>query len=390
MILKINVKSLLLMSMFIIIYVLLNYYLGKRINIFVRRFYSNSKQYILFIMVLVLSTSYIVYSLLKYTFEIDMNWMKNLGNYWMAIFYYLVFLFFLSDIIFLLFKVSNLRDTNLYGYINNIHYSGGFVVLLSAVLIVYGTFNAYSYKTNYYDISIDKNINNVNELKIAMIADLHYDSSRIDFFSKVVELINKENVDLICLCGDIIDENTNKNELKILLNDLKKLKATYGVYAVYGNHESYLKYQQEYKEGLKNIGIRLLEDETVHVNNSFYIIGRKDISINRGNSNHRLDIDNLIKDINRNQLILLLDHQPVDIKNVENTDIDLQLSGHTHKGQLFPNNLVTRLMFATDHGLYKKNNYSLIVTSGIGTWGPPVRVGSNGEIVFIKLKPDYE
>lgn len=390
MILKINVKSLLLISMFSFIYILLSYYLGKRINTFVGRFYSNSKQYVFFIIVLVLSTFYIVYSLLKYSFKIDITWMKNLGNYWMAIFYYLVFLFFLSDIIFLLFKISNLQNSNLYGYINNIHYSGGFVVLLSAVLIVYGTFNAYNYKSVSYDIKINKKKSDINELKIAMLADLHYDNSRIRYFSEVVDLINRENVDLICLCGDIVDENTNKNDIKRLLNDLKRLKTTYGIYAVNGNHESHLNYQQDYEEGLKNIGIRLLEDETIQVNNSFYIIGRKDISVSRESNKHRLDINNLVKDINKNQLTLLLDHQPVDIKNVESTCIDLQLSGHTHKGQLFPNNLVTGLMFATDHGLYKKDDYSLIVTSGIGTWGPPVRVGSNGEVVFVKLKPDYD
>ncbi len=312
--------------------------------------------------------------------------MKSLGNYWIVTFYYLVLLFLLSDIIFLFFKVLNLRSSNIYGYINSIYYSGGFVILLSAAIIIYGAFNAYSYKPVYYDITVNKEISDINELKIAMIADLHYDKRRIDYFCEIISLINKESVDLICLCGDIIDENTNKKDLDKLVSDLKKLKATYGLYAVNGNHESYLDYHQEYKGILENNNILLLEDKAVSVNDMFYIVGRKDVNQERISSETRLNINDLIKAIDKDKFILLLDHQPVDIESVENTSVDLQLSGHTHKGQFSPNDLITRLMFKKDHGLYQNDGYSLIVTSGVGTWGPPVRVGSSGEVVFIRIK----
>ncbi|WP_199241659.1 hypothetical protein [Desulfosporosinus sp. Sb-LF] len=133
-------------------------------------------------------------------------------------------------------------------------------------------------------------------------------------------------------------------------------------------------------------GVNVLRDQYIKVENSFYIIGRDNPSRRSGgNTEGRKELGDLIKGVDSSLPLILLDHQPLELETAQQNQIDLQLAGHTHEGQLFPGNLITKLVYEIDWGYLKKGNYNLIVSSGYGTWGPPLRIGTHSEIVCATL-----
>ena len=130
----------------------------------------------------------------------------------------------------------------------------------------------------------------------------------------------------------------------------------------------------------------MLRDNSVLIDNSFYVIGREDSSLERAAKIKRKDLSSLVEDLDKSKPFLLMDHQPGNLSEPEKQGIDLQLSGHTHRGRIFPANIITNGIFEIDYGYLKKNNSQFIVSSGYGTWGPPIRIGSRCEIVEINLK----
>ena len=123
---------------------------------------------------------------------------------------------------------------------------------------------------------------------------------------------------------------------------------------------------------MRNQGVILLNDKYYIINDDFYLVGRKD------KREKRLSIDKLLDDINKTRAIVLMDHRPVEIFKASKY-VDLELSGHTHKGQLWPGNLFVR------SGIYNLGDYTLYTTSGIGTWGVPIRTSGNSELVIINI-----
>ena len=160
-----------------------------------------------------------------------------------------------------------------------------------------------------------------------------------------------------------------------------ELHAPLGVYAVPGNHDYYGNDVDQLVVEMDKIGIQVLADETALVANDFYIVGRKDLA-----AKSRRTTTALVAGLDQNKPLIMMDHQPVEFDEASDSGIDLLLSGHTHRGQLFPANLITRLIFENHYGYLKKDQLHSIVTSGFGTWGPPLRIGSRAEIVEINLK----
>ncbi|MDD3364709.1 MAG: metallophosphoesterase, partial [Syntrophomonas sp.] len=120
------------------------------------------------------------------------------------------------------------------------------------------------------------------------------------------------------------------------------------------------------------------------VANGFYVVGRDDASRHRFNGSERLELSTLMADLDKNKLpIMLMDHEPFNLDVSEKEGVDLQFSGHTHLGQLFPNNYITRAIYEQDWGYLRKNNFQAIVSCGFGTWGPPIRIGNRPEIVNV-------
>ena len=173
---------------------------------------------------------------------------------------------------------------------------------------------------------------------------------------------------------------------KIPNNELfKKLESKYGTYAVLGNHDSGKSYE-EMVEFFKQADIKLIQDENISISDEFILCGRKDATPIGVQGENRKSIKELLDNVDDNKPIIMLDHQPTSINEAELNNVDLLLSGHTHKGQLFPGNLITNKLFLVDYGYLKVNDLNVIVSSGVGTWGPPIRICSESEITNIKLE----
>lgn len=223
-----------------------------------------------------------------------------------------------------------------------------------------------------------------DEMRIAAVSDIHVGyfmrNSRI---KELVDAINSLNPHTVWLVGDIVDESVYRAEEEKLAEEFSRLKAPYGVYAVTGNHEYYAGVD-EVAEYLRRGGVRLLRDEAVVVNDAILLVGRND---RRGSyfGENRLPLKEILREAPPLP-IFVLDHTPLDLDEAKEGGVTMQISGHTHNGQLFPFNLITSLIFEKSWGLLQKGNTIYYISCGFGTWGPPARLGSVPEIVFLTLK----
>lgn len=166
---------------------------------------------------------------------------------------------------------------------------------------------------------------------------------------------------------------------------MNKISSKYGTFAIFGNHE-YITGIDKSRNYINGLNITLLEDTALFIDNSFYLVGRWDKFGERITGQKRKTTANLLDNCNKNFPIILLDHQPFDLEYHSKLGVDLQLSGHTHKGQLFPFNYITSAIFEHDYGYKKINNTHFYVSNGYGTAGTPVRVGNTPEIVVVNLQ----
>jgi predicted MPP superfamily phosphohydrolase len=166
-----------------------------------------------------------------------------------------------------------------------------------------------------------------------------------------------------------------------MAEELRTIKARYGVFAINGNHEHYAETPTATADYLKSAGIKVLRDEVCLVDSSFYIVGRDD----RSNS-QRKSLAELVKGLNQSMPRILMDHQPNYLEEAEKNGIDLQISGHTHNGQFFPGNFLVKYMNELAYGYSKRGKTHYYVSSGLGLWGPQYRIGTQSELVVINLK----
>lgn len=264
---------------------------------------------------------------------------------------------------------------------NNIQILDSRVLILAILLGIYGFFNRYNVKITNYKIKTDKDI----KLKIAFVSDIHIGDSGINsiIMDKVINKVNSENVDLVILGGDIVEKNYRAFTETGLNQHFKKLKSTYGVFAVLGNHEYYGGTPYKITETLeKNGNMKVLNDELIEFED-FILIGREDpTKVIFGEK--RKDLEKILK-INSNKFKIVADHNPINFKDSVKNNIDLQLSGHTHNGQFFPFNLIVKFFYKKSYGLLKENGSKLITSSGLSTWRIPIKLGSKPEIVIVEI-----
>jgi predicted MPP superfamily phosphohydrolase len=260
------------------------------------------------------------------------------------------------------------------------------VLSITGIVVLLGHLNTWFPVIRSYELDIDKASGSINELHIVAFSDVHLGTTiEKRHLSIIVNKVNTLNPDVILIPGDIIDEdiapviNTNVGDI------LKQLKAKYGVYAVSGNHE-YIGGITSSKKYLADHQIHLLNDTALLIDDSFYIVGREDLTIRQFTSGKRKELSGIMKNIDHKKPIILLDHQPFKLGTAEENKVDLQLSGHTHHGQLWPFNYITNMVFELSWGYKKKGNTHYYVSSGVGGWGPPLRTVNRPEIISIKLK----
>ena len=332
-------------SVILIIYTLLNFLIGRQLYDLLR---VNKLAYWPIFILIALSP------LLGRISSIGV--IEKIGNYWLVFFYFATFVAVLGLIV-------KHKPFILGCY------------LLIFLAIFYGSLQAKNIQVKPYDITIPKQ---ANDLRVVMLSDIHIDKQKShNFVAKMVQDINALNPDLVVLAGDIFDDK-DINSLQREQETLKGIKAKYGMYGVLGNHEYYGGNLDESLAVFKAANIKILRDEVIEVA-GIYLVGREDVSRKRKN------LPDILRHVNKEKPIILLDHQPVALDEARDNGVDLQLSGHTHRGQFFPNQLITKRIYTVDYGYLALDTLQVIVSSGYGTWGPPVRIGTQSEIVDIKI-----
>jgi len=305
-----------------------------------------------------------------------------------GLFLYTLMFFFLSDIV--LFVAGIVKAVPRPAPRNIIIAAGCIVLACAAGTALYGACNAANIKQAFYTVRIDDRKTPLKKLNIVLVADLHLgyvnDGKRLE---KIADKINALEPDIVCIAGDIFDNNFNAlPDPERAEAALRSIKSVYGVYACPGNHDGGKTFDAMLRF-LERGNVRTLLDEYLVVEDGFIIAGRKDSRPIGGQGRARKDLNYAADVTDKNLPVIVLDHNPANIKEYGG-ETDLILSGHTHRGQMFPANIITRLMYDVHYGYYRKNDGGprVVVTSGAGSWGPPLRVGTDSEIACILAEFD--
>ena len=273
------------------------------------------------------------------------------------------------------------------------YYGGVAAVIVATAALGYGWYlNHHVWQTDYY-LTTTKT---VEPLKIVMFADSHTGTTfNAEGFAQHVAAMQAQKPDAVIVAGDFVDDGTTREDMLATAKMLGKMTTTYGVYFVFGNHDNGY-YGPAYRgfsgadlvQALEQNGVTVLRDETVLVDDKFYIIGRRDYSVEKEQHGKRLSMAELVKNLDKNKYIIVADHQPTDYDHQAEAKVDLVLSGHTHGGQLFPFNQVGKWIGANDrvYGYEKRKQTDFIVTSGLSDWAIKFKTGTRSEFVVIHLK----
>ena len=200
----------------------------------------------------------------------------------------------------------------------------------------------------------------------------------------MVTMINQLEPDIVLLAGDIVDEDLKPVIANNLGDALARLTSKYGTYAITGNHEFIGGVNASVKY-LTDHNITMLRDQFVKIEEKFYIVGRDDRSIHQFTKNGRKPLEDIMAGMDCNLPVILMDHQPFSLQRVTEHCVDLQVSGHTHHGQLWPFNYITSMIYEISHGYTQIGDTHFYISAGFGTWGPPIRTSARPEIVEIIL-----
>ncbi len=372
-------------SIFFLIYGLLNYYIYRKgYKVFGQTSTSRNVFRTLFF---IISSSFIFGRTLE---NFWLSWFSQsliwIGSYWLAAMLY----FFLGCVLIDLFRLGNklfkfLPTKNNFSTLKTKQIIASVFIGVVIAILIGGHINAGIPKIREVSVSIDKNFERSEPLNIVAVSDIHLGTIiGRNRFESIVDQINKLHPDIILLPGDIIDEDLEPVIRANLGESLQKLEARYGVYASTGNHE-YIGGVERAVKYLTDNGITVLRDTVVLIDNYFYVAGREDLTISRFTNKTRKSLRDLVQNINKKYAVILLDHQPRNLNDAVKNEIDLQISGHTHHGQIWPLNYFAEIIYEVSWGYKQKGNTHIYVSSGVGTWGPPVRLGNRPEIVNIKM-----
>ena len=385
------------------VYISLNLYILHRVHKWLtacsKRFHSRRfvVSYIVIYSLLALS---LLFAFLLPSSEIQVL-VKRISNYWLGTFAYILLFIAVADILRLILK-------RISGKIHDFFFSKvGYAlvgILLTALvggISAYGIVHSNIVKVRPYEVTIQKNCGDNRDLKVVLVADLHLGYSVGNRqMQRMVKKINDQNADLVVFAGDIFD-----NEYEAVQNPdriaktLAGIKSRYGSFGVFGNHDvterllggfSVASQDKEmrdprFEEFAKKAEIRILDDEVMLIDDAFYLVGRKDAQKPGDGTTNRMEPEEILSGLDKDKPIIVLEHQPKQLEELETAGADMQLCGHTHDGQMFPGNLTVKLMWENACGYLKKGNLHSIVTSGVGVWGPAMRVGTDCEICPITI-----
>lgn len=275
-------------------------------------------------------------------------------------------------------------------------YGSGVLSVAATILVLgYGCWNMRHVCRTDYTVYTEKSIRDEG-YRICMISDLHYGlTMNAGRLMEYCEEIEKTKPDLLILCGDIVDENTTKEKMQEVFQIFSKVDTAYGIYYVYGNHDRGLYSSEpdftpdELEAAIEDSGIHILLDDREEINGELLLIGQDDRT-NPGSASLKSS-EELLEEADSRDFLLLLEHQPRDLQKNAELGYDLQLSGHTHGGQIWPVGEVSDLLGfgEMNYGYRKTGKFQVIVSSGMAGWNYPVRTGKHSEYVIIRILPQH-
>lgn len=273
------------------------------------------------------------------------------------------------------------------------HKKGLLAVIIFAVIIMGSVWGMNHIELTEYNLTTDK-IDN-ESYSIVWVSDIHYGTIQNpqlvkDSISKIDDL----KPDIVVLGGDIVDERTSKEDMNEIFEELSRINSTYGTYYVFGNHDTQpatTDYEngnrtfsdEELNKTITDNGIKILNDEKITINDSIVLVGRSDAEWE--NSIDRIDISRILNESDLSKYVVVLDHQPADYNENSQKGADLQISGHTHGGQMFPIGIMLKLTGHLVYGEYHFGDMEQIVSSGLTGWGWPMRNEAKCEYVLINI-----
>lgn len=273
------------------------------------------------------------------------------------------------------------------------YYAGGIAIVLATGALLFGWYLNHHVWQTQYTLYTDKNI---KPLKIAMFADSHLGTTfNAEGLAEHLKKIEAQNPDVLLIAGDFVDDGTTRDDMIKAAKALGNIRTKHGIYFIFGNHDNGY-YGPQYRgfsgaelvATLEKNNVKVLRDESVLLDEQFYLIGRRDYSVEKEQHGKRLSMAELVQNLDKDKYLIVADHQPTDYENQSAAEVDLVLSGHTHGGQLWPFNQVGKWIGANDriYGYEKRAKTNFIVTSGISDWAIKFKTGTKSEFVIINVQ----
>ncbi len=287
---------------------------------------------------------------------------------------------------------ENGRENRLFWAAGFLYRCGLLPVLITAIMLGYGAFNMGRAVRTEYRIETGKELDGA--YKLILITDTHYGTIQSkELLKEKAEEIDGERPDLVVLAGDIVEENTLKEDMEEVFQVLGGIRSRYGIYYVYGNHDrqpytdrpTYA--DSELADAIRRNGITILEDEAVELGADLLLAGRADAAW--GNLAGRASPEEILRDADKERFVIMVDHQPVEATENAAAGVDLLICGHTHAGQMWPIGVFSELFGTLNYGEYQEEDCRIIVSSGFTGWGYPFRTEEHCEYVVIELSPYF-
>ena len=307
----------------------------------------------------------------------------------------LIFYLFISSLIADLIRIIQkylIKEKHL-NFIPIIHKKGLLAIIIFTIIILGSVYGMNHIELTEYNLTTDK-IDN-KSYSILFISDVHYGTvQNTQLVKDSILKMNNLKPDIVLLGGDIVDERTTKDSMQEIFEELGKINSTYGTYYIFGNHDRQ-PYTSDYENGnrtftdsdlnqsIEKNRIKILNDDKITINNDFVLVGRSDAEWE--DSINRTDVNEILNESDLSKYIVVLDHQPVEYEENAQEGVDLQLSGHTHGGQVFPYGMIYDLSDRLNYGEYEIKDMKQIVSSGLTGWGWPMRNEAKCEYVLINI-----
>lgn len=314
------------------------------------------------------------------------HFLVNAGSLYLGAMFYMVIIAVLADCVRLADRFFHFFPSSLYAQpFPALRTAWLALACLLILTIAIGNHLAAHPRLRCIDMSVAKKSSPLTGLTIAVVSDIHFGTVLGErHMKRIVRLVKQAGPDLVLLAGDVFDEDVDDRQRHAIVGLLKELSCPMGVYAVTGNHDYYSGLEKAVSV-LGEGGVIVLQDTAVTINRAFNLVGRKDLTALRMGG-VRKKLEEVLTTADRGLPCILMDHQPFHLEEAEKNNIDVQFSGHTHHGQLFPLNLLYRWIYETSWGHIYKGKTQIVVSCGAGAWGPPVRTNSFSEVLKIRMR----